>query len=69
MNDHTLTTVQAAIRLGLDINTIQIWCRRGRLAGAYKKYNSDRLGWRIPESTIRALEEQRDGVRSPALSR
>lgn len=64
------TSAEAADRLGVHVKTINRWCRRGRLPGAYLALGSRRLGWRVPADLIDLLAEggyvRPDGLLQPA---
>ena len=50
-------TRAAAEQLQVCKETIVRWCRAGRFPGAYIALGSRKLGWRIPEASIRALQQ------------
>ena len=50
-------TRSAAGVLGVSTETIIRWCRAGRFPGAYIKLGSRKLGWRIREAAITALQQ------------
>jgi len=56
MAEEVYTTTQAAELLGVHVKTVVRWCQSGVLAGARIKYGSRKLGWRIPASSIAALQ-------------
>jgi predicted site-specific integrase-resolvase len=69
MEESTVTTQDAAAALAVDPKTIRQWCRLGLLSGAYKRLGSNKLGWRIPRTTIAALlEEERRVVLQDQVS-
>lgn len=55
MEEIMCTSAEAAAQLGVHVQTVNRWCRQGRLPRAYLKAGSRRLGWRIPAGVIDAL--------------
>lgn len=58
MQEETLTSRQAAAALGVHVQTVNRWCRAGRIPAAYYRAGSRRLGWRVPEAVVRRLALQ-----------
>ena len=50
-------TRSAAFQLKVCKETVIRWCRAGRFPGAYIALGSRKLGWRIPEAAITALQQ------------
>ena len=53
-----LTAPEVANRLQVGVSTVTLWCRQGRLPGAYQQETPRGAIWRIPETAL-------DGFRKP----
>lgn len=55
-SDHKMLTVrQVAERTGAAIPTVNLWCRSGRLEGAYQESSPYGDYWLIPEASIKGV--------------
>lgn len=61
-----LTAPEAAEQLGVGDSTMTLWCRQGRLPGAYQQETPRGNVWRIPESALDDFERPKRG--KPAKS-
>jgi hypothetical protein len=54
--DKMLTVREVAAKTGAAIPTVNLWCRSGRLIGAYQESSPYGDYWLIPESSLAGIE-------------